>query len=53
MNRIERVLSTIGYTLENLDRVAEQCPGSFIDEFPKSGRKDCDEDCTKCWESEG
>lgn len=52
MNRIEKVLITVGYTVENLKLIEECCPGSFIKKYPKVGRKNCDRNCTKCWESE-
>lgn len=58
MNRIQVVLNKVGYTVQNLEKITQRCPGSYIEGMPKLGYgpKSCtgvDVDCTECWEGEG
>lgn len=57
MNRIEYVLTKIGYTVPNIISISETCPGTHVKGLPKSSRcsiaKNLDPDiCRKCWEEE-
>lgn len=52
MNRIEKVLTQIGYTIQNLEGIVQQCPGSYLEGKPRAGLEGCTEDCKNCWESE-
>jgi len=62
MNRIEKVLTQVGFTIQNLECIVQSCPGTYIDGMPKyddHGGEDNDyqcrwcKSCTECWESEG